>query len=197
MRSSQLLLTLAAFAWCIVASPQLHAGQPAGIEGLLATEAAPDYRQELDMFGRYVGNWDTRGEYYAPDGKLRGRAKGGIHIGWILYGTALQDVWEGNFDDKPRAQRPFGFGTTIRFFDRQLKVWRVVWIAPTVNVVQMFTARKVGDEYWLEGVAPNGHLIRWTWSDLTPNSFTYSSLESADGGVHWALDERIWATRRR
>lgn len=72
------------------------------IEGLLASRAADDYAEDLDMFGRFVGDWNIRSEWYGTDGSTR-RGHGGVHIGWILYGTALQDVWEGSLDDAAGA----------------------------------------------------------------------------------------------
>jgi hypothetical protein len=73
----------------------------------------------------------------------------------------------------------------------------VVWIAPTANIVQTFVARPVDGGIYIEGVAPNGHHLRWSWSDLKPDSFTYRSEDSGDAGKTWFLEEQVWATRRR
>ncbi len=167
----------------------------AHIEGLLAPHVADDYAQDLHLFGQFAGNWNIRSERYTRDGTTL-RSQGGIHIGWILYGTALQDVWEGNLDDATPGARPQGFGTTIRYFDRQIGAWRVVWVAPTANVIQEFSVRQVGSEIWMEAATPEGFMVKWIWSDMTTTSFNWRSEESRDGGVTWFTDERTWATRR-
>jgi hypothetical protein len=187
----------AAVAIGIVAITSVHAEsqRPGGeIRDLLAHGPASEYAQELSLFGQFAGDWTIRSEWPTPGGASR-TGHGSVHIGWILFGTALQDVWEGDYDDRAPGERPQGFGTTIRFFDRDQKVWRVVWVAPTSAVIQTFVARKVGNEIVLEGSAPGGHLEKWIWSEMTARSFAWRSEESDDNGDHWAVTQRVWAKR--
>jgi hypothetical protein len=52
----------------------------------------------------------------------------------------------------------------------------------------------VGDTIVLTGQDPDGTHNRWTFSAVTPGSFTWTGLESADGSTWWR-NQRMLATR--
>lgn len=168
---------------------------PATIEGLIARGPRPDLKDKLMLFGQLVGNWAIESEWFLQDGSIP-KGEGTVHFGWILNGTAIQDVWTGHVKDPPPGFPATGFGTTIRFYDPKIDAWRVVWIAPVGAVVQSFVARLVGEEIVLEGKTPDGvHPERWILSDITPQSFNWRSEESNDGGKTWRLTQRMSARR--
>jgi hypothetical protein len=57
-------------------------------------------------------------------------------------------------------------------------------------------ARPDGDGILLEGTEADGTLDRWTFTDITPDSFTWTGYESKDGGATWPMIERMRCRRR-
>jgi hypothetical protein len=85
---------------------------------LHAEKPAADRADKLQLYGRFIGDWETKVIAHAPDG-ARHEASGEIHFGWILEGRAIQDVWMiPRLAERPNAPPfPVGgnwFGTTIR-----------------------------------------------------------------------------------
>ncbi|HXW45885.1 MAG TPA: hypothetical protein VEL03_13915 [Streptosporangiaceae bacterium] len=58
----------------------------------------------------------------------------------------------------------------------------------------MLRGGAVGETIVLEGCDPDGTHNRWTFSDITPGSFSWNGLESADG-TNWWRNQRMLATR--
>ena len=55
-----------------------------------------DLREKLMLFGQFVGDWEiVEARYWQVDG-TEVKMKGEVHFGWILGGTAIQDVWMGS-----------------------------------------------------------------------------------------------------
>jgi hypothetical protein len=167
--------------------------RPSMIKDLLATNATPALADELQLFGQFVGDWDIRTENYLPDRTVKNR--GGLHVGWILYGTALQDIWTTEKADVPPGYPPKSFGTTIRFFDAKAKSWQVVWIAPVEGVVKTFAVHVQAGEIILERHAPAGGIEQWIWSHYSADAFEWRSTESLDEGKTWKVTQRIWGKR--
>ena len=165
------------------------------IEGLVAEGANPELREKLMLFGQFVGDWEITSEWYLPDGSMP-KGRGEIHFGWILNGTAIQDVWSGRVENPPPGFPSTGFGTTIRFYDSKVDALRIIWIAPVGSIVQTFVARPVGDEIVLEGrTVDDKYPERWILSEIAPDSFHWRSVESYDDGVTWQVTQKIWARR--
>jgi hypothetical protein len=45
----------------------------------------PELREELMLFGQFVGDWEIDAQHLRPDGSTV-REKGELHLGWILNG---------------------------------------------------------------------------------------------------------------
>ena len=165
------------------------------IEGLVAEGANPELREKLMLFGQFVGDWEITSEWYLPDGSMP-KGRGEIHFGWILNGTAIQDVWSGRVENPPPGFPATNFGTTIRFYDPKIDAWRITWIVPVGSIIQTFVARAVDDEIVLEGKTPDGkYPERWILSEITPQSFHWRSVESHDNEKTWQLTQKIFARR--
>jgi hypothetical protein len=153
-------------------------------------------RNELWTFGRFVGSWDLAWTGTDVAGRPS-RAVGELHVAWALGGRAIQDVWIVPGPGEPgHAIPPRGFyGTTIRFFDADLGAWRSTWVEPVNNRVRTFVGRDLGEE--IELVSLDGSpLLRWRFTDIGPDSFTWLGELSTDEGRTWRLEERMDATRR-
>jgi hypothetical protein len=163
------------------------------IQGLLASEPDPELKEKLDLFGQFVGDWDIlEDRFYLPNGKEAAQ-RGELHWGWILGGRAVQDVWM-YYDEE--AKRLVPAGTTVRFYNPEIDAWNSVWITPVGNVVLQFIGRKIGGEIVLEGKDTNGALLKWIFSDIKKDSFTWREKKSSDGGRTWILSEKMQIQRK-
>jgi len=161
------------------------------IKGLGANGPAPQLKEKLMLFGQFVGDWDiVLCRVWQPDG-TEVRMHGQVHFGWILEGTAIQDVWMGC---REGAEKMAMFGTTIRFYDSKIDAWRSTWLSPLKGLVQAFIGRKVGDEIVLElqnAETPE----KWIFSEITTTSFRWRAEETHDGGKTWLLTEEMHIQR--
>ena len=158
------------------------------IKGLGADGPDPSLREKLMLFGQFVGDWDiVEARFSKADGTWV-KMKGEVHFGWILGGTAIQDVWIGRLEG---SQEVSLFGTTIRFYDSKIDAWRSTWHSPFKGLVQTFIASKVNDEIVLEEQTAVGYPEKWIFSQITPQSFRWRSEETRDNGKTWMLTEEM------
>jgi hypothetical protein len=158
------------------------------LKGLGANHPEPTLRDELMLFGQFVGDWDIiENKNLDEDGKWSNHT-GELHWNWIIDGRALQDVWM--YYDKDSGL-PVPAGTTLRFFDTEKRLWRSIWITPRHHDVGLFLGRKVGDEIVLEMQEECKHKgegdIKWIFYDITPNSFKWRAEESFDNWKTYIL----------
>ena len=163
--------------------PALHAKGPAvGAEGALRT------------FGRFVGSWKLRWHHVACDLD----AVGELHVGWVLGGRAVQDVWIVPGPGQPgEGVPPHAFhGSTIRFYDSDLGAWRSTWVEPINGRVRTFVGREEDGQIVLISL-DGAPLLRWRFRDIGADSFTWLGEFSRDEGRTWQLEERMLASRVR
>lgn len=139
------------------------------------------------LFGQFIGDWNIiEARYVQADGTWV-KMKGEVHFGWILGGTAIQDVWMGSRE----GEKVTLFGTTIRFYDTKIDAWRSTWLSPIKGIVQTFIARKVNDEIVLESKTAEGYPEKWIFSEIASNSFRWHAEETHDNGKTWLLTEEM------
>ena len=160
-------------------------------EALHADGPAGPYADKLMLFGRFVGSWEL--EWRGPGSA---RARGELHFGWVLGGRAVQDVWIVPGRGEPgENQPPSAFhGSTIRFFDPTIDAWRSTWVEPINARVRRFVGRSIGPDIVLLSSEEDPQL-RWSFTEITPDSFTWRGETSVDGGETWTLDEEMLARR--
>lgn len=175
-------------------------GQTPGLPDALATvlHAAgphPGHAERLNLFGRFVGAWDVEWHGRDHDGRPATIA-GELHFGWVLGGSAVQDVWKVPASGQPPAAlRPF-YGTTLRFYDPAIEAWRSTWIDPLNGRVRRFTGRPEGGDIVLEGIDDDPP-ERWSFRDISEDSFRWTGEVSDDNRRTWRLDEQMFVRRRR
>jgi hypothetical protein len=105
----------------------------------------------------------------------------------VLEGRALQDVWifPGTF-----------YGSTLRVYDPGLDAWHILWSDPLRQVHLRQLGRARDEDIVQEGKADSGVLTRWSFSEITRDSFRWRGERSPDGAV-WQLQAGFSARRVR
>ncbi len=143
----------------------------------------------LMLFGRFVGAWDVTSTSFRPDGTRREQL-GEWHFAWVLGGRAVQDV----LFEKESPER---CGTTIRAYDDHSDSWSVSWVGPVWHEFFHLVARAVGDRIVLEGAGTDpSRRVRWSFNEITDDSFLWRGEASLDEGETWMLEQEIRARRR-
>ena len=170
------------------------------IAALHAAGPAADRAENLGLYGQFIGDWDADIVSYAPDG-TRHQGRGEIRFGWILEGRAIQDVWMiprlKDRDPGAPVMPVVGnwYGTTIRVYDPVLTAWRISWIDPATNRYYQQIGRQQGTDIVQEGTTDAGALSRWSFTEITPQSFHWKGEGSTDAGASWRLFVEVFAHR--
>jgi hypothetical protein len=168
------------------------ASREAMITALGSATPNPSLGEEAQTFDRLVGTWDAEFAFYGDDGTVFHK-KGELLFGWIMDGRAIQDLWIG-YPTENQKERTIG--TTIRFFDTALKQWRVIFVNPQFNYVVSTQGGREGDRIVLRGLDSDGLPIRWSFSEIKPDSFHWQGEKSHDGGKTWKVEEDHHMKRR-
>lgn len=165
------------------------------VRSLLAAGPEPRLADRLRLFGRFVGDWAITSRWFRPDGFVV-EGEGSVHFGWILGGTAIQDVWRGRIRNPPPGIPEEAFGTTIRIPDPSGDAWRCVWVEPLTGAVQHLVARAQGEEgILLETRTRDGRPERWIYAAIREDAFEWRAEESPDDGATWRVVQRVVARR--
>ncbi len=154
-------------------------------DALHADRPAADRADRMGLYGWLIGDWDMDAVIFADDG-TRHQGRGEIHFGWVLEGRAIQDVWilPGVFH-----------GTTLRIYDPGLDAWHILWNDPLRQYYTRQIGRARGRDIVQEGKNDAGDPVRWTFTDITPDSFRWLGERSRDGGTTWQLQAEFAARR--
>jgi hypothetical protein len=171
-------------------------------DALAAEGPAADRAGRMDLYGWLIGSWDLDVTRFLPDGSKRQR-KGEWHFGWILEGRAIQDVWivppRGELRRGDATANINSYGTTLRIYDPRIDAWQIQWIDPVTQNFLAMVGRKQGDDIVQLGKNADGCAIRWSFSQITPNSFRWcgetAREKDAAGGESWRLDVEFLARR--
>jgi hypothetical protein len=158
---------------------------------LFANEPAPRYKEQLMLFGQFVGDWEFAGVSYHADG-TRSTDKGEIHFAWVLQGRAIQDLW---IEREVSDNGPKVYGSTMRFYDPKIDAWRNTWTEPSLGLVTTLIGRRIGEEIVLEGKDARGGTIHWIFSQIQPNSFHWRGERLV--GDKWQIYEELDAKRMK
>jgi hypothetical protein len=158
---------------------------------LVASGPDPAIADELDLFGRFVGEWRIRNRWRAGPDAAWNHSESVWLFQWIVGGLGIQDVIVG----RDAAGAPASAGTTVRAYDPTIGAWRVTWFGLRHGNHCTLLARPHGaDGIRQDGVesASGGDIpIRWNFSDITADSFAWDGWSSADGGATWWLEQHM------
>jgi hypothetical protein len=157
---------------------------PSLIDALHTSDPADDRKDKMNLYGWLIGDWDMQVVVHAEHGTAH-RRRGEIHFGWVLEGRAIQDVWilPGVF-----------YGTTLRVYDPDLDAWHIFWSDPLKQFYARQIGRARGNDIVQEGTDGTGTPIRWSFTDITPNSFCWLG-ERSDDRENWQVQAKFLARR--
>jgi len=168
------------------------------LDALGADGPAADRAGKMALYGRFIGSWDLDVTQIADDGSQR-RRPGEWHFGWALEGRAIQDVWivppRGELRHGDAAANVNSYGTTLRVYDASIDGWHIQWTDPVSRNFLQMIGRQQGDDIVQLATRPDGHLIRWSFLQITPNSFLWRGEVSADNGTTWRINTEFTARR--
>src|SRR5215510_7573724 len=170
------------------------------LQALVAPERSNELTDQEDIYGWLIGGWEATAYDYAADGTAH-ESSGEWHFGRVLEGRAIQDVWisppRSQRSDKTLSKQYNRYGTSMRVYDRESRVWRVTWFNPVTGVRNDLVGRRQGDEIVQEGLAADGHKIRWFFKDITPTSFRWLGEYLESDGKTWRLQAEFRARRMK
>lgn len=155
------------------------------VNTLVSQGPAADRADKMALYGQFIGDWTFDALVHKDDGTEH-RGRGEIHFAWALDGRAIQDVWilPGLF-----------YGTTLRVYDPAIDAWHILWNDPLKQLYTRQTGRAQGDGIVQVGDMGDGVHLRWTFSDIAPDSFRWRGERSTDAGVTWHLQADFRARR--
>ena len=147
------------------------------VDVLRSEGPAADRADRMGLYGWLVGRWEMDAVVHADDGTQH-RGRGEIHAGWVLEGRAIQDLWilPGVFH-----------GTTLRIYDPDRDAWHIIWSDPLRQYYGRQLGRPDGEDIVQIGTNDAGETTRWSFRDITPDSFVWRGERSRDGGATWQL----------
>lgn len=172
------------------------------IELLRAGGPAPERGDKMDLYGQFVGDWETDIVAHAPDG-TKHEGRGEIHFAWVLEGRAIQDIWMIPRRAERNAQSPImpvtgnWFGTTLRVYDVPQDAWHIFWIDPGRQFIARQLGRRQGNDIVQEGKDDAGVLRRWRFTEITSHSFHWIAETTPDSGAAWQRQVDVFARRRQ
>jgi hypothetical protein len=164
-------------------------------EVLRATGRSPEIPEAADAYGWLVGSWELDCRRYA--GELVS-IKGEAHFGWVLEGRAIQDVWimpsrSGRNSLADRTNNMFG--TTLRVWDSSIQAWRIMWRNPVHNHWEDQIGRWSGEDVIQIGSRANGTPTKWSFTEITSDSFHWLGEILDVDGQTWTLEGEFFAKR--
>lgn len=152
---------------------------------LVSPGPAPDRAGKMGLYGWLIGDRTFDATVHRDNGTTH-RGAGEIHFVCALDGRAIQDVWilPGLF-----------YGTTLRVYDPALDAWHILWSDPLKQLYTRQLGRAHGRDIVQEGHSDKGVPMRWSFVDITPDSFRWLGERSLDGGASWQLQSEFRARR--
>jgi len=162
-------------------------------EALLAEAPQPALGDAAAAFAPLAGTWDLTCKRWMADG-TKVDSRGVWHFSWIIDGRMMQDVIYFFSDGDPRERTG---GTTLRMYDAEHNEWRVNFYAPARNAIISLAGGQVGNRIVLHGMDTDGSLLRWSFNDMTRESFRWVGEISNDGGKTWRMEQEMLLRRRQ
>jgi hypothetical protein len=153
---------------------------------LFSNGPASDRADKMGLYGWLIGDWTMDAVMHAPNGETHAR-RGEISFAWVLEGRAIQDVW---------ILPDFFLGTTLRVYDPGIDGWHILWSDPLRQFYSRQVGRAHGPDIVQLGKSDDGTDTRWSFTDITADSFRWLAEFSTDGGATWRLRAEFKCRRK-
>jgi hypothetical protein len=166
---------------------------------LVASGRAPEIPASADVYGWLCGDWDLDVLRYGGV-DVAGGLTGEVHAARVLEGRAVQDVWimPQRADRHGSVDRTMNmYGTTLRSWDDAIQAWRIAWTNPVSGHREEQVGRWDGNGIRQEGMRANGTRTRWTFTEITAESFHWRGEALYPDQQLWTLEAEFLAKRRR
>lgn len=165
-----------------------HDPQPDGFsDALISSGPSAELGNAADAFSWLIGGWAADVKDIDEDGSVR-TGTGEWWFSWVLEGRAVQDVWivpERALRSEKSQTADNRYGSTIRYFDRNAGLWRIVWLNPVSGAINTLQGKRIGNRIVLEGTKA-GSPMRWTFEDIEADRFVWRGEERTEAGA-WRL----------
>ncbi len=179
----------------------IEAGEKVGFHAVLAARGrSPEIPESADAYGWLIGSWELDVLHYWGVDVATACIRGEAHFGWVLEGRAVQDVWimprrSERTADLNRTRNMFG--TTLRVWDPSIQAWRITWINPAGDHRAEQIGRWSGKDVVQIGTRVDGTPTRWSFTEITPESFHWLGEALKPDGKTWKLEGEFRARRMR
>ena len=152
----------------------------------------PDAPEETAMLGQLAGTWNAEATVRNRDGSWSEKKVKAIWDWYyILDGHGVQDDW---FTIDAAGKRHH-YGTNIRIYNSDDKLWHMAWIDIHDRKLAIFTAVNENGSVIMTGISSSGRKVRNTFHDITHDSFDWYKEWTNDDGKTWFGVSRIHCTR--
>jgi hypothetical protein len=162
-------------------------------QALLAPGPTPEYPGRMHRFGQLVGTWAAKGSRLDEATGVWAEREFTWIVAFVLDGRAVQDV-----ELVASSTHPSGFetvATAIRVYDPHAGAWRVTHVAPKLGEYCHLVATPHRNGVRQDGAGTDGRPIRWNFTSITADSYTWEGWVSDDEGATWLLVEHNEAVR--
>jgi len=179
----------------------MEARETVDFHGVLAAPGrSPEIPESADVYGWLIGSWELDALHYWGIDVTGRRIKGEAHFGWVLEGRGVQDVWimprrSERTADLDKAMNMYG--TTLRVWDPSIQAWRITWINPAGDHRAQQIGRWSGKDIVQIGARSDGTPTRWSFTEITPDSFHWLGEALQPDGHTWKLEGEFRAKRMR
>ena len=167
------------------------------LAALAPTGHSPDIDSDEDLYGFLIGDWQLDVVAHDDEGNVT-HSTAEAHVAWVLDGRAILDTFiNPRRSDRTTDSPKFAnwYGITFRFFDPAIRMWHVFWFNPEDGVRAELIARRRGNDVVQEGHFPDGTRIRWTFSEIMPDSCLWLGERLERDGKTWRLQVEFRARR--
>ena len=166
---------------------------------LFSDGRSPEIPEADDIYGWLIGRWAAEVRDYEGDGSVI-VGRGEWTFGRVLEGRAIQDVWIAPAPDERPVQTGLKahvrnrYGSSLRYFDRTQRAWKVIWVNPVTGICNELVGRMVDGRIVQMG-SYAGRAIRWNFNDIEADSFRWTGESLAGDGTTWRLEAEFLAKR--
>jgi len=151
----------------------------------------PHHRKRLRNLGKLVGSWRVHGRRLNEETGQWEERDFRYLVSWIFEGRAIQDLEV--ITDADGQERTVA--VAVRVADPQAGIARVSYFAPAANEFANLIASTWKNGVRQDGSRNDGRPIRWNFTDITDDSYTWEGWVSDDEGASWRLVEELRGTR--